>query len=754
MHYPVLLLVLSLLPLSAAHAAPPPFHAPAQSLGSLEVRLHPTEVVTTDAPRLVSFGLPLPLGSLRPDQLGTVRVLANGQELPAHVQQLTPWRHALDAAKDGQSVRVLRIQFRKGFSARFPNYETVRVEWGGTARSQHAAPQDPRSAWHPVLEGRTANGGPTFGPEHQVSEPDVYTVLPREWLATAGLKNPMAAMDASTSLERLNPATVPASFPGYREADQAQVNFLFSTLNDDDPNRAETESNTNFFARGEAEPWLYDRPMAYYVGYLRSGGFRFLREAVRNTEYYRRQLWTAADCGNGPCVGSFRLKNPDAQASWHDAKYSYNESLAMSYWLTGDERALANVEDVVRAYGDTPTRPNPTNFTERHSGFKLLAQVVAYELTGKSEYREAMLVSLADFRAGQDAPPTGAPQDGGLWHAIRGHEGDDSDALITSPWMSALLADAAARLYLVSEHAEAARLLTGLASHECGLGSYMTSIRNGENGLSDQSGGAHLRFPHYLATTNGLGWDSEFNPYSDFEHAHEVGATVAWGAYFAALAGDNAESTRLAACADEFYLSFSHAITYWTRPGSIDVGDGYDAYRVNPHRKYNWWFKNASGFAWAMGALADAPPPPANLAPTVSLSSPSANASFSAGSTLSLAAVAADSDGHVLRVEFYQGDSKLGEDTSAPYGFSWSQVPAGSYSLRARAIDNSGASTDSAPVAITVNAATPPGTGGGTPPASGGGGGGGGSLGLGLIALLLMRAVRNPTSENALPLGA
>lgn len=99
---------------------------------------------------------------------------------------------------------------------------------------------------------------------------------------------------------------------------------------------------------------------------------------------------------------------------------------------------------------------------------------------------------------------------------------------------------------------------------------------------------------------------------------------------------------------------------------------------------------------------------PANQPPTVSLTSPAANATFTAPATVSLAASASDADGSVAKVEFFNGSTKLGEDATAPYEFSWTNVAAGSYSLTARATDNTGAATTSATVSITVNGTTPP----------------------------------------------
>ena len=91
--------------------------------------------------------------------------------------------------------------------------------------------------------------------------------------------------------------------------------------------------------------------------------------------------------------------------------------------------------------------------------------------------------------------------------------------------------------------------------------------------------------------------------------------------------------------------------------------------------------------------------------PSVSLTQPQDGATFTAPATVTLAATATD-DGAITKVEFFNGATKLGEDTTAPYGFTWSGVAAGSYTLTARATDDLGASTTSAPVAITVNPST------------------------------------------------
>ncbi|NEM97762.1 N,N-dimethylformamidase beta subunit family domain-containing protein [Pontibacter burrus] len=94
-----------------------------------------------------------------------------------------------------------------------------------------------------------------------------------------------------------------------------------------------------------------------------------------------------------------------------------------------------------------------------------------------------------------------------------------------------------------------------------------------------------------------------------------------------------------------------------------------------------------------------------NQPPTVALTSPTNNTIYTAPANIQLSANASDSDGSIAKVEFYNGTTKLGEDTSTPYSYSWSNVAAGTYQFTARATDNSGATTASAPVTITVNSA-------------------------------------------------
>jgi hypothetical protein len=88
--------------------------------------------------------------------------------------------------------------------------------------------------------------------------------------------------------------------------------------------------------------------------------------------------------------------------------------------------------------------------------------------------------------------------------------------------------------------------------------------------------------------------------------------------------------------------------------------------------------------------------------PTVSLTSPTANQSFTAGSSIQLAASASETGGTISKVEFFNGSTLLGTATASPYTYTWANVAAGSYSLTAEAFDSAGATATSTAVPITV----------------------------------------------------
>jgi hypothetical protein len=73
-----------------------------------------------------------------------------------------------------------------------------------------------------------------------------------------------------------------------------------------------------------------------------------------------------------------------------------------------------------------------------------------------------------------------------------------------------------------------------------------------------------------------------------------------------------------------------------------------------------------------------------------------------AGRTLMLSAAASDRDGTVTRVDFYDGETLIGSDTTSPYSFEWNNVPLGAHAIIAAATDNSGATRASQTFSVVV----------------------------------------------------
>ena len=97
-----------------------------------------------------------------------------------------------------------------------------------------------------------------------------------------------------------------------------------------------------------------------------------------------------------------------------------------------------------------------------------------------------------------------------------------------------------------------------------------------------------------------------------------------------------------------------------------------------------------------------------NMPPTVAITFPTNNSTFITPASFTLTADAADADGTIAQVEFREATlGSLATDLTAPYTVDLSALPAGTYTFTAIATDNSGTSTTSSPVNITVLANPP-----------------------------------------------
>lgn len=95
---------------------------------------------------------------------------------------------------------------------------------------------------------------------------------------------------------------------------------------------------------------------------------------------------------------------------------------------------------------------------------------------------------------------------------------------------------------------------------------------------------------------------------------------------------------------------------------------------------------------------------PPNSPPTVAITSPAHNASVEFENLVSIAVNASDATGSVVKVEFYSGKTKIGEDLTPPFAFTWNNPAVGNHSITAKAFDDMGLSSISPPVTINIKA--------------------------------------------------
>ncbi|MCI0485275.1 MAG: Ig-like domain-containing protein [Blastocatellia bacterium] len=215
----------------------------------------------------------------------------------------------------------------------------------------------------------------------------------------------------------------------------------------------------------------------------------------------------------------------------------------------------------------------------------------------------------------------------------------------------------------------------------------------------------------YVFVRNGTAWTQQAKlTASDGTIENYFGTSVAIsgdrvviGAPFGASTGDQRTGTA--------YL-FMRQGTNWSEQEKLTPSDGAandsfgEAVAISENNVVIGAFSDDIGAnsnqGSAYGFRLDEIPP--NALPTVSITKPSNGKVFPPGKRkVKIKANAADSDGTIEKVEFFQGDTKIGEDTVSPYVFKWKRVSPGTYTITARATDDKGAVTVSGSVTVTVS---------------------------------------------------
>lgn len=91
-----------------------------------------------------------------------------------------------------------------------------------------------------------------------------------------------------------------------------------------------------------------------------------------------------------------------------------------------------------------------------------------------------------------------------------------------------------------------------------------------------------------------------------------------------------------------------------------------------------------------------------NIAPLTRFIFPTSTIAAAENSTILLQGTAIDSDGSVSKVAFFDGVTRLGEDTLSPYEYRWNNLPLGSRTVQLRGVDNENVGDSTVKMTINV----------------------------------------------------
>lgn len=140
--------------------------------------------------------------------------------------------------------------------------------------------------------------------------------------------------------------------------------------------------------------------------------------------------------------------------------------------------------------------------------------------------------------------------------------------------------------------------------------------------------------------------------------------------------------------------------TTWVRINDDDHeygGPGNGQFVVGDLNEYGRVYMSTAGRGIVMARRIGAS---TNVPPVVSITSPSNGTTYLKGDNITFTASASDPDGTISLVEFYDGNILLGSVTSAPYDYTWTNLPAGTHQITAYATDDFGVTTASQAITI------------------------------------------------------
>lgn len=352
------------------------------------------------------------------------------------------------------------------------------------------------------------------------------------------------------------------------------------------------------------EPWLYDRATTMYKQYLRTGDTSYRTLALSLAQTYFSNIQVSGGLAN------FGLQGINDG----DVKYLYG---IVAHWYereTGDSQyrpLVAAMRARSLIYHPIVYSTDESLWTERNHTYALLNCLAQYWVNNDQ-------TALDDANGYFDTLETLSALYGAPLHPYTQHEGGDvnNTALVASPWMGSFLVEAVIQLYRTTLDNRCLQWISGFTDFMMEYGFYIGTGSEIVNGSSIDG----LPVPVYL--TGPFATFSETQD-SDKEHAVDVAVALQKGIWAKRQLG--LPVTGIQQQINLLMRVARYNFDYWTR-NTV----GLPRYRVNPPRKYGWWFTNRYSSIYAAGPL---PPPPTGPGVTTA---PVISGSVDAGSTLTV----------------------------------------------------------------------------------------------------------------------
>ena len=541
-----------------------------------ELTLHPTGLAQTGSQIRFSFAIPFPKDALS-DINSLVITDDQDNELTTHVENLVPWRDLSDNSTG--SVRAARVWMNYTFNDATPIPLRFKI---GTRSLELGAQTNYKDDW--VQIANQPAGEYDYNDEYTtetILEPLVYATQSSTYLCSCNLRPRCTPINTTYS----------AGGSGYDESamqigrawEDMVLGFANSSTNRVGAHVTTVDSNERALVPYETtaySAWLYDRAQFLYVCYIRSGELKWLRSAVRASQFYGNHI--------SP-TGYFDLRSDKLM-------YSYGLSPLFCIMTTGDTDQSSTLDKIVlpgRNGAFNPVYTVGVGWTERLFGYLIEQELANWEYTGDTTAYNNVKSYLSSGITQVANPVAGRTPNGTIQHTILDHEGGSGggtgNEMIFSPWMCTIMFNSYFRAWMLSGDSDYLRFIAGY--HDEYVGIYYTQAFD-----SVDTRTAYYLAGEMLFTDGGI--------FADIEHNLDVSAAIELILFSKKELLEPVSST----LEDELTAlksSFNHNQSYWYRPTQATIDAGFTIWRGTPYRRPTWQHLHSANLTWLESARGD-----------------------------------------------------------------------------------------------------------------------------------------------------